>query len=310
MLFAGFDAGQTRTRCRISRWTTDGWMTVCEGEGSGVCHLDAPDGAGRFRDAVGSSLKAALGQRDAMELDAAVIGASGIEQGTALQQRAGDLIAKQLVMPPDHVLATGDERTALRGAFPDSPGIVLISGTGMICIGRNAKGEEARSGGWGWLLDGAGAAFDLGHQGLQLSLRMADGRLPDHPLRQRLWNAMNCRSSAQVKALVVNPDFGAAGFAALAPLVVTAAEEGLDEASNILRRSAQALAECVVAVGDRLDLATPQLAARGGAIEHLQGYRRMIEEVLNHQLPRAQWSAAAGDACDGALTLARDLRQR
>ena len=167
MLFAGFDAGQTRTRCRISRWTADGWMTVCEGQGSGVCHLDAPDGAARFRDAVGSSLKAALGQRDALELDAAVIGASGIEQGTELQHRAGDLIAQELLMPPDHVLATGDERTALHGAFPDSPGIVLISGTGMICIGRNARGEEARSGGWGWLLDGAGAAFDLGHQGLQ-----------------------------------------------------------------------------------------------------------------------------------------------
>ena len=310
MLFAGFDAGQTRTRCRISRWTTDGWINICEGQGSGVCHLDAPGGADRFRDAVGSSLQAALGQRDAVELDAAVIGASGIEQGTALQHRAGELIAQELVMPADHVLATGDERTALRGAFPDSPGIVLISGTGMICIGRNARGEEARSGGWGWLLDGAGAAFDLGHQGLQLSLRMADGRLPDHPLRQRLWNAMNCRNSAQVKALVVKPDFGTDSFAALAPLVVTAAEEGLDEASNILRRSAQALAECVVAVGDRLDLATPQLAARGGAIEHLQGYRRLCEEMLSHQLPQAQWSAATGDACDGALTLARDLRRR
>jgi N-acetylglucosamine kinase-like BadF-type ATPase len=213
-------------------------------------------------------------------------------------------------MPPDHVLATGDERTALHGAFPDSPGIVLISGTGMICIGCNARREEARSGGWGWLLDGAGGAFDLGHQGLQLSLRMADGRLPDHPLRQRLWHAMNCHSSAQVKAMVVNPDFGAAGFAALAPLVVTAAEEGLVEASHILRRSAHALTECVITVGGRLELAAPQLAARGGAIEHLHGYRRMIEEVLSHQLPQARWSAASGDACDGALTLARDLRQR
>jgi hypothetical protein len=36
----------------------------------------------------------------------------------------------------------------------------------------------------------------------------------------------------------------------------------------------------------------------------------MIEEVLSHQLPQARWSAASGDACDGALTLARDLRQR
>ena len=73
MLFAGFDAGQTRTRCRISRWTTDGWRTICEGQGSGVRHLDAPYGVALFRDAVSSSLQDALGRRDAMELDAAVI---------------------------------------------------------------------------------------------------------------------------------------------------------------------------------------------------------------------------------------------
>ena len=42
----------------------------------------------------------------------------------------------------------------------------------LIVLGRNENGHEHRCGGWGWLLDGAGSAYDLGHQGLQLTLRM------------------------------------------------------------------------------------------------------------------------------------------
>ena len=187
MLLAGFDAGQTSTRCRVCRWQEVGWQIIGEGSGPGVSHLEASGGAERFRQAVLTSLTSAFEGEGERRLDAAVIGASGIEQGTALQPRATALLADALSLPKDRVLATGDERTALRGAFPDGNGIILISGTDMICLGRDHQGKEHRCGGWGWMLDGAGSAFDLGQQGLQLTLQMADGRRPDHPLRQKMW---------------------------------------------------------------------------------------------------------------------------
>ena len=215
MLLAGFDAGQTKTRCRVCHWRGGHWQTLGEGLGPGVSHLDAAGGAERFRQAVLISLKAAFEGQSDLRLDAAVIGASGIEQGTPLQPRATALLADALSLPRSRTLATGDERTALRGAFPDGDGIILISGTGMICIGRDRHGREHRCGGWGWMLDGAGSAFDLGHQGLQLTLQMADGRLPDHRLRQRMWEQLNCRSHAEVKAWVVHPSRTAADLAAL-----------------------------------------------------------------------------------------------
>ena len=307
MLFAGFDAGQTRTRCRISRWTTDGWMTVCEGQGSGVCHLEAPDGVALFRDAVGSSLQAALGQRDAMELDAVVIGASGIEQGTALQQRAGDLIAQELVMPPEHVLATGDERTALRGAFPDSPGIVLISGTGAIAVGRDASGRQHRCAGWGWLVDGVGSAMDIGRDGLALTLRMADGRLEETALKTVLWEALGVHEAHELKARVVDPSFGAAGFARLAPLVSAQAEAGDPHAGQVLEIAGEELALMVEGVASALALDAPALCCFGGAISHLAPLQQAMEVVLQERLPGIRRVQAKGDACGGALQLAQAL---
>ena len=312
MLLAGFDAGQTRTRCRISRWHESHWELVGDGYGPGVSHLASADGVDRFREAIRCSSAEAMNLHPQITLDGAVVGASGIEQGSIVQEQATDLLAETLALPRPHVLATGDERTALRGAFPNHAGIVLVSGTGMICLGRTDQGLEHRCGGWGWLLDGAGSAFDIGHQGLQLSLQMADGRKPDHPLRKQIWTALDCTTSAAVKARVVQPNFGAAGFAALAPLVAAAAVQEQGEARCILERSALALATSIHTVAMKLQLDHPDLVGHGGALEHLDGFSSLVKTAVQTVLPSSRWMPAAGDACHGALVMAQErvVKQR
>ena len=314
-IFAGFDAGQTQCRCRLSAWEDGKLRTVGDGSGPGVSHLDAADGEERFRSAIRFSLDRARldwTQRCGREpnksepIFAAAIGASGIEAGTPLQERGGALLASELQLPEARCLATGDERTALRGAFPDQAGIVLISGTGMIVVGRDANGREHRCGGWGWRLDGAGSAFDIGHEALQLSVKMADGRAPDGTLRQRLWDALSCRNAADLKALVVSPNHGVADHARLAPLVDEAAAQGDAAARAILQRSASALAQAAAATAKALDLHTPSLAARGGALEHLAEFRQLVHQTVFDFLPGSNWPSAPGDACDGALACAVD----
>ena len=315
-LLAGFDAGQTTCRCRLSRWNGERLQVLGEGRGSGVSHLDAHDGEARFRRAIDSSLEAALEQvRDGSRqqplgrelLHAAAIGASGIEADTDLQTRGAALLASALTLPEHRCLATGDERTALRGAFPDRAGIVLISGTGMIVVGRDATGREHRCGGWGWRLDGAGSAFDIGHQALQLSVRMADGRVPDSPLRHSLWTALGCRSAAELKALVVRDHHAVADEARLAPLVADAAAGGDPAARRILQRSASALADAAAATAHALDLQAPCLEARGGALEHMPLFRQLVQTSLGEQLPDSHWQTTDGDACHGALVFALEL---
>ena len=307
MLIAGFDAGQTSTRCRISRWDGAIWTPVGAGRGPGVSHLAACDGAESFLQAILNSAAAALDSTNSTALTAAAVGASGIEQGTPLQDHACQLLATALNLPRHRVTVTGDERTALWGAFPDGAGIVMISGTGMICLGRDRRGREHRCGGWGWRLDGAGSTFDLGHQGLQLSLAMADGRLPDHPLRQRLWSQLSCTSAAQVKASVVQPDCDPATIAALAPIVVECAATGCREAEAIVTRSAATLARCASTVAGVLAMERPKLVGQGGGLEHLPHFRRAVEQAVQREMGAAIWISAAGDACQGALTMACEL---
>ncbi len=320
-LIAGFDAGQTHSRCRLAWAGADGRRRVlAEGEGPGVSHLAAPGGPERFVAALADSLAAARaaladlgppGEVDvaaaaALPLAAAAVGASGIEHGSAVQRRGLAVAAATLGLPPQRLAVTGDERTALGGAVPRGPGILVISGTGCIALGRDGAGRTHRCGGWGWLLDGAGSAMDLGRDGLALSLRMADGRLPETPLRALLWAALGAADAQAVKAAVVDPGFGPAGFARLAPLLDQLAAGGDSQARRIVGRSAEALAELVAGVAAALGLEDPPVCAVGGAITHLDQLRQGFAQQLARRLPAARLVPAAGDACDGALALAAE----
>ncbi len=310
-MIAGFDAGQTHTTCRLS--DVHGVAVLAEGQGPGVCHLAAPEGPARFRQALHTSLRQACGQLKAEgQLRAAGIGASGIEVGSPVQAAARALAAEALELPLQRIVVTGDERTALRGAMGNQPeGIVVISGTGTIAVGRNGAGLEHRCAGWGWLLDGAGSAMDLGRDGLALSLEMADGRRPDTSLRQRLWAGLDVaagdpQAAQTIKALVVGPDFGPAGFARLAPMVVAAATEGDPDAAAVVERSALALGRMVAAISMHLALDAPPVWPMGGALEHLELLRTRLAANLQSLCPGARLRPPAGDACSGALALARE----
>jgi glucosamine kinase len=330
---AGFDAGQTHTLCLLADAASG--RVLSEGEGPGVCHLAAAEGPFRFTEALRGSLAAACSRLQEVGADgaagatagatagavaavagggpllAAAVGASGIEMGSPVQEQGAQLAARVLGLPPGRVVVTGDERTALRGAFPDGPGIVVISGTGTIAVGRDGRGREHRCAGWGWLLDGAGSAMDIGRDGLALSLRMADGRLGDTPLRAALWQALGLDpadpgSPQRLKALVVAPDFGPAGFARLAPVLDRLALEGEAAAAGILQASATALATMASGVARALDLDAPPVCPMGGAIEHLPAFRACFRQALAEVLPGSVLVQPPGDACLGALAMARE----
>jgi len=311
-LLAGFDAGQTHTTCRLARLRGDGRLfTVAEGRGPGVSHLAASGGPERFALALTTSLGQALGPGTQPDLAAAAVGASGIEQGTAIQEQGRALAAAALAMPLPQVLVTGDERTALRGAHGDlqgnSAGIVVISGTGSIALGQDSAGREHRCGGWGWLLDRSGSACDIGRDALGLSLEMADGRRGESPLRQAIWQALAQPASAQtIKALAVDPNFGAAGFARLAPTVDALAARGDAEAQAVLDASALGLAGLVHGVARALAMEQAQVCGLGGALTHLPRFAAAFTAALGHVLPDASSVTARGDACQGALWLAAD----
>ncbi|MGH7305333.1 MAG: BadF/BadG/BcrA/BcrD ATPase family protein, partial [Candidatus Rokuibacteriota bacterium] len=64
-----------------------------------------------------------------------------------------------------------DAQAALLGALGKRPGVLLLSGTGSIVVGRNARGRWARAGGLGPILGDEGSGFWLGREWLRATVR-------------------------------------------------------------------------------------------------------------------------------------------
>ena len=82
----------------------------------------------------------------------------------------------------DQALATrfvvvNDSELVLAAGTPAGWGVALISGTGSVCLGRNADGKSARVGGWGPLLGDEGSGYHIASLALRRATQAADDRV-------------------------------------------------------------------------------------------------------------------------------------
>ncbi len=277
----GVDGGQTSSKCILA--TTDGDIQS-RGEGGPLIHLSAEGGRARFTQSLRETLADAWraaglapGPVAAIGLGLTGVEANTVEAGTVVELLPSVVEARQVDVQSDAV-------AALLGAHLGKPGVIIISGTGSIALGMNARGEYARAGGWGWLIGDEGSAVAIGRAGLLAAGRAFDGDGPPTLLQDLFTTHLQLATLREVKRVVQGPDFQSRGFAALAPLVGQAAAQGDEPAAQIIRDAGQALARQAAAVVRRLDFREPaRVAPVGGAFEHVAGLREAFRAALERE---------------------------
>ncbi|MDP9112755.1 MAG: ATPase [Acidobacteriota bacterium] len=241
--FLGVDGGQSSTSALIG---DEGGRVVGVGYAGPCNHVSSAESRGRFRDAIGGALGAALNAAGLSEVHfvAACLGLSG---GPADKE---DLV-RELVAAEQYRI-TNDAVVALLGATGGEPGVIAISGTGSIAYGRNAEGRTARAGGWGYVFGDEGGAFDLVRQALRAALRHEEGWGYSTALREVLLDATGAPSVNDLLHRFYTADYPRARIASYATLVDEAARQGDAVARDILQGAGQALATFVAAVRRQL----------------------------------------------------------
>jgi N-acetylglucosamine kinase-like BadF-type ATPase len=145
-----------------------------------------------------------------------------------------------------HVQVIGDARAALEDAFGGAAGVLLIAGTGSAAWAHGPSGNDVRAGGWGQLLGDEGSGYAIGSAALRMTARAADGRSPATALSQRVLEAAGVEAAEELIGWVAAAS--KARVAALAPIVIDAANEGDANAAAIVDTAAHELAQQVAAV--------------------------------------------------------------
>jgi N-acetylglucosamine kinase-like BadF-type ATPase len=173
-----------------------------------------------------------------------------------------------------------------------------------MAFARGCDGRTARSGGWGPLMGDEGSGYAVAVAGLRAVAHAADGRGPATVLTDRFLAAHGL-SRAEELITVVYRDRDRAAVAALAPLVLTAAEEGDPVSDGIVRAAAAELAAATASAARQLGFgATFPVALAGGLLVSSAGFRDRFLAALADRGLTAAPVAAVSDPAEGAVRLA------
>ncbi len=147
-----------------------------------------------------------------------------------------------------------DAAAALAGAFAGGPGIIVISGTGAICFGKNTAGEIFRCGGWGYLLGDEGSGYFIGQQAIVAALKDFDGRGEKTQLREEIEKRYQLNSIDLIISSIYSGKIDRTEIASLAPMVFECFDRGDAAARTIIQNAGQEIGKLVSATIKRMSM--------------------------------------------------------
>jgi N-acetylmuramic acid 6-phosphate etherase len=211
----------------------------------------------------------------------------------------------------EQVLVTHDALPVLAAGTPSGVGVALISGTGSLAFGRNAAGQTARAGGWGYLIGDEGSGYAIARQALQAAACEWDGRGPQTALSERLLAELGLSQPSELVHAIYGRQQDRHWLARLARVAVEAADAGDPVACRIIDEAAADLATMCVAVAKQLGFSsapTPlYLALAGGLLVNAATARdRLMQRMQDLHFDRIEIQLVP-EPVAGAVRLARDF---
>ena len=165
-------------------------------------------------------------------------------------------------VPGAKVTVVHDSRLLL-AAGGASTGVAVIAGTGSAAWGRNTAGEEARAGGWGYLLGDEGSGYWLGREAVRHSLRRMNQGLQADQLTAALIAACGVDHPNRLIGLFHSPETGRRFWAQQARLVVDAAAAGHEASQELLDQAGKDLAALAAQALRKLGIEGPVILGSG-----------------------------------------------
>ncbi len=194
-----------------------------------------------------------------------------------------------------NVFVGNDLDSGLAAAFGDRPGILVISGTGSVVIGRNAAGKTVRAGGWGHLLGDHGSGYWIAMTGLRAAVREYDrhSRFDARVLRRLCLNSPD-QLIEWIQRASKDEVAGLAG-------------EFIDDNAGLMLQAASFLAQDCHAVASKLGMEKPSVVLAGGVLKNHPKLAILVSNRIRTMLPGSKITVLRRDTVEAALRLAPRL---
>jgi glucosamine kinase len=317
--YLGIDGGGTKTRCLLADETTV--LAKATTGGSNIVRL----GEMQAREALHTAIRqtCATARISPDQIRAVCIGAAGAAR-PVIAAKIRSILAELIpgINPGSartNIEVVGDTEIALEAAFGAGPGVIAIAGTGSIAYGREASGNTARAGGWGFAISDEGSGHWIGRHAISAILNARDQGLETTlaSLILQAWKLTTLDELVQQANSTPPPD-----FPRLFPIVLRASDAADAIARDLLAEAATKLENLAAIVVRRLaphasppirsgampPVAMLPVAMTGSVFRQSPYVRQVFYNALQTRFPGIDVRQDLADPVEGALSRARATR--
>jgi len=247
-LYLGVDGGGTKTHVVL---IDDKKAVVCEAFAGPLnpLRVGIETAVSNISEALNSACDSIF--KSPGDIASAVIGLAGVRRAD-LRERVRQRIVESLEIPATKVVT--DAEIALFGTTLGKSGLVIVSGTGSICFGKNSKGKTATAGGWGPIAGDEGGGISIAKEALKAIAKALDGRGKQTSLNEVAAEYFRASTPEDLIVAIYSPQMDSKRLAGFAKHVVKTAIQGDEIAIEILSVAGYELGLAANAVIEKLGL--------------------------------------------------------
>jgi N-acetylglucosamine kinase-like BadF-type ATPase len=247
-LYLGVDGGGTKTTAALMNASQE---IVAEGTAGPSNPLRV--GVETAVANIARAIEIACDSADLVRVDiaAATLGLAGVRRQD-IRERVRDSFSRRQNVQNTTVVT--DAEIALFGTTLGKAGIVVIAGTGSVCLGKDDDGKLAISGGWGPLAGDEGGGVGIAQAALHQVAKASDGRGIPTALSALASEYFRASGPENLIVAIYSPQVDNSRIAGFARFVVEAAQQGDKVALEILKEAGQELGIAACAVIKKLNL--------------------------------------------------------
>lgn len=203
-------------------------------------------------------------------------------------------------------LIVNDTLAALRSGADTKDAIVVISGTGSNCFGKNRAGKFAKSGGLDFILSDEGSAFFIGSMILRAIIKSIDGRGNKTLLSDYFAKTYKVKTIDEIVSLVYKKTWGKVEIARVSQVLEKALEANDEKAREIAGLAVKELASMIFAVSNKLGFEKDDsfTLVKSGSVFKVGFISRLFDETIRKKYPKARVVLPNMSAAQGAAYLA------
>ncbi len=298
--FLGVDGGGTKTHIALMNHAG---KVKCEGFAgpSNPLRVGVETAVGNIVKAVSEACDQGGVSRG--DIVAATLGLAGVRRAD-LRQRVRESFLQRLKIKNVDVIT--DAEIALYATTLGEPGLVVIAGTGSICLGKNQAGEIAISGGWGPLAGDEGGGVGIAQRALHTVAKASDGRGAPTMLSERASEYFRASGPENLIVAIYSPQIDNTRIAGFAQLVVETAQKGDKLATEILEEAGLelGLAACAVIKKLSLDRDKVPIGCVGNIFKAGKLLTKPMLKIIRGCAPKAYLTEAAMPPAHAAALMA------